>query len=57
MKIGKERLRRTEDRVSSSNHPSRITGGENGREAVFEDMMAENFPELIKDTNPQTETQ
>lgn len=28
-------------------------GRENGKEAVLKNMMAMNFPDLIKDTNPQ----
>lgn len=44
-----------ENRVVGSNHLFGIPGKErnNGREAIFEDVMVENFP----DTNPQTQAQ
>lgn len=54
-----ERLRHIEDRVRGSHHLFRIPGEERdiGKEAIFENVMAENVPELIKDTSPQTQAQ
>lgn len=48
-----------EDRVRGSSHLFGIPEEERekGRGARFEDTMAENFPELVKDTSPQTEAQ
>lgn len=45
--------------MRGSDHPFGIPEEErtNGKEALFEDVMAENFVELIKDANPQTHVQ
>lgn len=45
------------ERVESSIWNPRRREREKGRGARFEDTMAENFPELVKDTSPQTQAQ
>lgn len=52
MKTGKERTVRESDHLFGI--PEERTSG---REAQFEDVMAENFVELIKVANPQTHVQ
>lgn len=53
----KGQLRDMEDGLKGSNiHPIAIPeqDGGNGREAIFEEIIAENFPDLKTDLDPST---